>query len=59
MLPAGYFYARVGETWVAEGLPAIKKDYPVITTIPDKSNMDQLGAYAYYKVLSSEFARMT
>ena len=59
MLPAGYFYARVGETWVAEGMPAIKKNYPVITTVPDKNNMDQLGAYAYYKVLSSEFARMT
>ena len=60
ILPPGYFYARVAASWVLQGKPPIKKDYPEITTSPDPiDNPDQYGAYLYYKVLSSEFTRIT
>jgi hypothetical protein len=37
-----------------------QKDYPVITDIPDAvTNPDQYGAYLYYKIWSSELARIT
>lgn len=60
LLPPGYFYARVAASWVLQGRPVIKKIYPVITDIPDPvTNPDQYGAYLYYNVFSSEFARLT
>ncbi|MFA6845502.1 MAG: metallophosphoesterase, partial [Sphaerochaetaceae bacterium] len=60
ILPPGYFYARLATSWIVQGHPPIKKDYPVVTTVPDvKTNPDQYGAYLYYRVLSSEFTRMT
>ena len=59
MLPAGYFYARYAATWVLEGRPTIEKNLPVVTTIPDKSDTDQYGAYLYYSLLKSISTRMT
>ncbi|MFA6846684.1 MAG: metallophosphoesterase [Sphaerochaetaceae bacterium] len=60
LLPPGYFYARLATSWIVQGRPPIKKDYPVVTTVPDaKTNPDQYGAYLYYLILSSEFTRMT
>ena len=59
ILPAGYFYARYAATWVLEGHPSVKKDLPVVTTVPDKSDVDQYGAYIYYSVLSKISQRMT
>lgn len=59
ILPAGYFYARYAATWVLEGKPSVEKDLPVVTTVPDPSNIDQYGAYIYYKVLSAISGRMT
>jgi UDP-2,3-diacylglucosamine pyrophosphatase LpxH len=55
MLPPGYFYARFAASWVLQGKPLIKKDYPTITQVPDpKSNPDQFGAYLYYRIWNSE-----
>ena len=60
ILPPGYFYARIAASWILQGRPLIKKDYPVITDVPDAvTNPDQFGAYLYYKVWSSELARIT
>lgn len=59
MLPAGYFYARYAATWVLEGRPTVEKDLPVVTTVPDKSDIDQYGAYIYYSLLQSISTRMT
>lgn len=59
ILPAGYIYARYAATWVLEGRPSVKKDLPVITDIPDKSDTDQYGAYLYYALLKNISERMT
>ena len=59
MYPPGYFYARVGTSWIIENTPKIKKNYPVITKIPNSSNVDQMGAYAYAKTLETLFNRIT
>jgi UDP-2,3-diacylglucosamine pyrophosphatase LpxH len=60
ILPPGYFYARIAASWILQGKPLIKKDYPVITDIPDAvTNPDQYGAYLYYKIWSSELTRIT
>ncbi len=60
LLPPGYFYARVGASWVLQGRPPVKKDYPVITNIPDATtDPDQYGAYVYYQVLNTLFTRVT
>lgn len=59
MLPPGYFYARIAASWVVQGRPPIKKDYPEIATAPPKTDADQFGAYVYYRVLSSEMNRIT
>lgn len=59
MLPAGYFYARYGATWVTEGRPKVERILPVITDIPDKSDLDQYGAYMYYQILKSVSERLT
>lgn len=52
ILPAGYFYARYAATWMLEGQPKVEKDLPAVTTVPDKSDVDQYGAYIYYSILS-------
>lgn len=59
IFPAGYFYARYAATWVLEGRPEVEKDLPVITNVPDKSDVDQYGAYLYYSILKNISARMT
>lgn len=59
MLPAGYFYARYGATWVSQGRPTVERSLPVITTVPDKSNLDQYGAYMYYQILKSVSEQLT
>ena len=59
MLPAGYFYARYATSWVIQGRPAVKKDLPVVTSVPDKTDADQYGAYIYYSILKNISARIT
>ncbi len=59
IFPAGYFYARYAATWVLEGRPKVEKGLPVVTNVPDKSDLDQYGAYLYYAVLKSVSERMT
>jgi UDP-2,3-diacylglucosamine pyrophosphatase LpxH len=60
ILPPGYFYARVAASWVLQGKPLIKKDYPEIDVAPDpRTNPDQYGAYIYYKIWSGEMNRIT
>ncbi|ADY57286.1 metallophosphoesterase [Syntrophobotulus glycolicus DSM 8271] len=59
ILPPGYFYARYGATWVLEGRPQVERNLPVITNIPDKSDVDQYGAYMYYQILKSVSERLT
>lgn len=59
ILPAGYFYARYAATWVLEGRPKVDKKLPVVTSVPDKTNMDQYGAYIYYSLLKKISMRMT
>ena len=57
--PAGYFYARYAATWVLEGRPQVEKNLPVVTSVPDKSDTDQYGAYVYYAILKNISERMT
>ncbi len=59
IFPAGYFYARYAATWVLEGRPKVEKNLPVVTNVPDKSNLDQYGAYLYYSILKNVSERMT
>ncbi len=59
ILPAGYIYARYAATWVLEGRPKVKKNLPVVTKVPDKSNTDQYGAYLYYSILNNISMRIT
>ena len=59
IFPAGYFYARYAATWVLEGKPVIEKDLPVVTTVPDKTDTDQYGAYLYHMILKTVSSRMT
>lgn len=53
LLPPGYFYARLGTQWVAEGCPHNAVDYPKDVVAPDSSDVDQYGAYLHYKILTS------
>lgn len=53
LLPPGYFYARLGTEWAAEGEPSIVVDYPKIDQAPPSSDIDQTGAYLHYKVMTS------
>src|SRR5574344_1319282 len=59
ILPAGYFYARYAATWIIEGKPAVPKNLPEVKVVPDKSDVDQTGAFAYYSVLADVSKRMT
>ena len=59
IFPAGYFYARYAATWVLEGRPKVEKNLPVVTNVPDKTNVDQYGAYFYYSILKNVSERMT
>jgi UDP-2,3-diacylglucosamine pyrophosphatase LpxH len=60
LLPPGYFYARIAASWILQGSPLIKKDYPVVTVVPDPArNPDQFGAYLYSKVLNTLLTRVS
>ncbi len=59
ILPAGYIYARYAATWVLEGHPILERNLPVISTIPDKTDLDQYGAYVYYSILKKLTAHIT
>ncbi|WP_320128553.1 metallophosphoesterase [uncultured Sphaerochaeta sp.] len=60
LFPPGYFFARIATSWIMQGKPPIKKNYPVVTAIPDpKTNPDQYGAYLYYRVLETQFLKIT
>jgi predicted phosphodiesterase len=59
MYPPGYFYARMGASWVMEHKPKIKKNYPVLKKVPDSTNTDQMGAYVYAKILERLFNKIT
>jgi UDP-2,3-diacylglucosamine pyrophosphatase LpxH len=64
ILPPGYFYSRYAATWVLEGKPTVAQNLPTISD-SDYANLtnpaygDQLGAYTYYKILTSISNRMT
>ena len=53
LLPPGYFYARLGTQWMAEGRPVVKVDYPLIDQAPQEDDEDQMGAYLHYQVMTS------
>lgn len=59
IFPAGYFYARYAATWVLEGRPVVEKDLPVVTNMPEQTDLDQYGAYVYYLLLKNISERMT
>ncbi len=60
ILPPGYFYARIAASWVLQGKPMIKKDYPEINKAPNPAtDPDQYGAYLYYRIWSGEMNRIT
>ncbi len=60
ILPPGYFYARIAASWVLQGKPMIKKDYPEIDKAPNpQTDPDQYGAYLYYRIWSGEMNRIT
>lgn len=59
ILPPGYFYARIAASWVLQGKPPIKKDFPEITSIPSKTDTDQFGAYMNYLLWNGTLNRFT
>ena len=72
MYPPGYFYARIGTSWVLKNkaqlihdfpdiskIPQDGKAYPVIVHKPAKDNADQLGAYIYAQLLNGLFHKVT
>ncbi len=48
-LPPGYFFTRMTSTFVVEGKPTFNDNLSQIKA-PSKENVDQFGAYAYYRV---------
>ena len=59
MYPPGYFYARMGTSWVVENRPKISKNYPVLSKVPQATDTDQMNAYIYAKTLENLFKRIT
>ncbi|WP_407380346.1 metallophosphoesterase [Methanobrevibacter sp.] len=57
ILPAGYFFARVGVTSFAEGMPEVEKEIKEIS-MPSSDDDDQLAAYAYFKVWENVLLNM-
>ncbi len=49
ILPAGYFFARVGVTSLTEGMPEVSKQIKELE-MPDSDDEDQLAAYTYFNV---------
>jgi len=48
-LPPGYFFTRMTSSFVVEGKPTFEGEVSQIQA-PSKDNVDQYGAYAYYRV---------
>jgi UDP-2,3-diacylglucosamine pyrophosphatase LpxH len=46
ILPPGYFYTRIGATFVAEGRPKVDKTFPIVTD-PGPADISRYGAYLY------------
>ncbi|HQM97408.1 MAG TPA: metallophosphoesterase [Clostridia bacterium] len=59
ILPAGYFYARYAATWVLEDSPKLERTLPIVTNIPDKTDIDQYGAYVYYSIIKNISGHLT
>ena len=49
ILPPGYFFTRIGASYVMEGRPADQKSYSAVTA-PDKNDVSKYGAYLYYRM---------
>ena len=49
ILPPGYFFTRIGASFVAEGKPKVEKTYPSVKE-PGKDDVSQRGAYLYYQM---------
>ena len=48
-LPPGYFFTRIASSFVVEGQPTFEGELSQIKA-PSKDNVDQYGAYIYYRV---------
>ena len=57
ILPAGYFFARVGVTSLLQGMPKVKKEIEE-PEMPSRDNEDQLAAYVYFKVWQNVLLNM-
>jgi len=57
ILPAGYFFARVGVTSLGEGMPDVEKEIKDIE-IPSIDDEDQIAAYAYFEVWKNVLLNM-
>lgn len=57
ILPAGYFFARVGVTSFVEGMPEVEKTIKE-PEMPPKDDEDQLAAYVYFKVWENVLLNM-
>ena len=49
ILPPGYFFTRIGASFVAEGKPKVEKTYPPVAD-PGKDDASQYGAYLYHQM---------
>ncbi len=58
-LPPGYFYARIGATWVLQGKPPINKMIPELPAAPSLADSDQFGAYLYSAFWNGTLNRFT
>ncbi len=59
ILPAGYFYARYAASWVTQDHPSVPKALPEFTSVPDRTDTDQYGAFIYYSILKDISRRIT
>lgn len=55
ILPAGYFFARIGVTSLLQGMPEVKKEIKEIKMPHDE---DQFAAYAYFEVWKNVLLNM-
>ena len=49
ILPAGYFFARVGVTSLLQGMPEVEKEIKK-PEMPSADDKDQFAAHVYFKV---------
>ena len=57
ILPAGYFFARVGVTSLTQGIPEVEKEIKE-PEMPSMNDEDQLAAYVYFKVWENVLLNM-